>query len=268
MATNNNVKTRSATKTKLSQFVGPGKDFLISEVPTWRSVIQKGIQLRNKKWQEDGVSKNLYSVNDMCRELSELIHLQWKKANAKFVPPIIIDEKHLARRIKTKWTKVNNISLRKYSEKTKKEIAVELDVLCDITMCKHPIYSCNSEDSNCKGCSQKVHIKCDCISTVKIPLIELEWLYFQRLKTNEVSKIQIAALDIKTSKKEEEKLCSAAKRFKSEKDRKEKEEKEREERFKMVNPTAKDIDSSDLSDDSERQEDDISVMEPLESPTG
>ena len=35
--------TRSSLNTKLIDIVGPGKEFLPSEVPTLRSVIQKGI---------------------------------------------------------------------------------------------------------------------------------------------------------------------------------------------------------------------------------
>jgi hypothetical protein len=41
-----NVKTRHNLATKLSNFVGKGKEFVLSEVPTKRSVIQMGILLK------------------------------------------------------------------------------------------------------------------------------------------------------------------------------------------------------------------------------
>ena len=254
MASNSLVKTRSTVKTKLTEFVGPGKDFLISEVPTWRSIIQQGINLRDKKLIENSVSKNLYSVNDMCDDLANMVQIQWQKANSKFIPPITVGHRSVSRRIQTKWMKVNKLSSFKYSEQAKKEMTAELDTLCDITVCtKHPIYLCESSQSKCTGCDLKAHTDCDCESKVKIPKVELHWLYFQRAKTSEVSKIQISAVDIKDSKKETQKVINAEKRKEVQKALKRKEESEKADRFKKVKLCAQEIDSSD-SDESVKEE--------------
>ena len=44
------VKTRKHSYSKLSELVGSGKDFLPSEVPTLRAVIQKGILIRERAY--------------------------------------------------------------------------------------------------------------------------------------------------------------------------------------------------------------------------
>ena len=51
------VKTRKHSYSKLSELVGSGKDFLPSEVPTLRAVIQKGILIREGVLVELGKAK-------------------------------------------------------------------------------------------------------------------------------------------------------------------------------------------------------------------
>ena len=69
--------TRLSTTTKLIDLVGQGKDFLTSEVPTLRAVIQQGI-----KMQEDSlhinITKNNYPLKSMAKELVPHIQAQWK----------------------------------------------------------------------------------------------------------------------------------------------------------------------------------------------
>ena len=50
------VKTRRSSGGKLSEYIGSGKDFLPSELPTLRALLRKGIQLQNEKL----VSSNFY----------------------------------------------------------------------------------------------------------------------------------------------------------------------------------------------------------------
>ena len=55
--------TRLSSNTKLVELVGPGKEFLPSEVPTLRALIQKGILM-----QEDNLHNNIirskYPIKD------------------------------------------------------------------------------------------------------------------------------------------------------------------------------------------------------------
>ena len=42
-------KTRHSSINSISEFIGPGKDFIPSELPMNRAVIQKGILLKEQK---------------------------------------------------------------------------------------------------------------------------------------------------------------------------------------------------------------------------
>ena len=53
------AKTRGQLGTKLRDFVGPGKEFLPSEVPTLRAVLQRGILLRESILREEGRAKTV-----------------------------------------------------------------------------------------------------------------------------------------------------------------------------------------------------------------
>ena len=70
-------RTRHSSSCKLSDYIGGGKEFILSEVPTNRAVIQRGILLRENKCVEDGISKQNYSKDQIAKD-------QWLKSNVKF----------------------------------------------------------------------------------------------------------------------------------------------------------------------------------------
>ena len=65
--------TRLSTNTKLIALVGPGKEFVPSEVPSLRAVIQRGILLQQDNLQ----SRRNYPIKDMAKDLAQFILEQW-----------------------------------------------------------------------------------------------------------------------------------------------------------------------------------------------
>ena len=87
------VKTRRLSDSKLSQLVGPGKEFIPSEVPTLQTIIQRGILIRDRMLLEQGSAKTDVHIKDIVLELvfsdSGTI---WQISNAKIAPPVTIKE--------------------------------------------------------------------------------------------------------------------------------------------------------------------------------
>ena len=197
------VKTRSST-TAISDFIGPGKDFIPSELPTNRAVIQKGILLKEQKSMTCNLHHNKYSNKDLASDLIPFVLAQWRKANVKFQQPVIIGEKSLYYRIKTLWEKVENVAWGRTKAKVKEELILKLDKLMDLITCPHKILLCEHDMSGCsspQNCKSKAHINCTCIFSKKIPTMELRWLYSQRNKTGEKSDMQMGHADkIETTK--------------------------------------------------------------------
>ena len=151
----------------------------------------------------------------MSEDLATKVLAQWKSSNYKFCPPITVTTVSIAQRIQRRWDKLHNVAAvggKWVKVKDKEKVLSELDTLCDICVCPHQIYLCGSPESMCNGCSNKAHITCDCPLENKIPKLELAWVYYQRIKTSEISQTQITSLDKKETKREERKLTNVAQR--------------------------------------------------------
>ena len=203
------VRTRkcaqSLTDSKLSSFVGQGKEFLHSEVPTLRAVIQRGILIKEDLLLEHGAAKTDIHVKQIVDQLVPLIFAQWQRSNVKFVPPVTIREDSVGKKVERLWGAVEEV-VRGRSTKAKKEkLEEQLDKLLDVIACPHKIQLCNEPGSGCKdvkGCRPRAHISCDCPKEKKVPVIELEWLHAQRTKIGEKSSMMIALDDKKETKKQ------------------------------------------------------------------
>ena len=55
--------------TQLSQLVGPGKEFIPSEVPTLQTITQRGILIRDRMLLEQGSAKTDVHIKDIVLEL-------------------------------------------------------------------------------------------------------------------------------------------------------------------------------------------------------
>ena len=208
------AKTRHQSGTKLGELVGPGKEFVLSEVPTLRAIIQKGILIKERLMIEEMTSKKNILVGELVKEVAPLVLAQWQKSNAKFVPPVTITEKSLRQKLEKLWRRVEEVAQGKGKggRKEEKEKVVDLlDKLLDITTCPHTILLCNEEGSGCmdiKNCKVKAHNKCNCPLESKVPVLDLNWLAVQRAKRSEKSEMMMGGDD----KKETEKQQKAAKR--------------------------------------------------------
>ena len=202
------ANTRNKTKSSLEELVGSGKNFLPSEVPTYRAVFQRGIIL-----QQENAYKTSYKTSNLCHDLAEEIISQWQKSNALFRPPITIQSKSIQNKLIKKWERIRKVSDGRCSEEIAHDAINELDSVFDIIVCKHEIVLCDN-DEQCNGCDYKAHIKCDCPLKVKIPKLELEWVFHQRTKITEKSSLQISTADKKETLRQENAQKNAEKRKK------------------------------------------------------
>ena len=179
------VKTRHQSGSqKLREYVGNGKELDMSEVPTVRAVIQKGLLIK-ETWlmESDNLRRHDVSLIDVAKEVAPVIIGQWLKSNAKFVPPVVLVEHSIVNKVKKLWQRVENVAQGKGGKAEKVKVDALLDKLLDITICPHTIMLCDETGSGChnqEDCKIKAHIKCTCIASDKLPVMELEWLYHQR----------------------------------------------------------------------------------------
>lgn len=201
------VKTRhNSGNQKLREYVGNGKEVDRSEVPTLRAVIQQGLLIK-EKWilQSDHLSKNEISLNDIAKKLAPVILGQWFKSNAKFVPPVVLEEHSLVNKVKRLWERVEKVAQGNAKKVEMMKVEEMLDKLLDITICRHKILLCRENESGCKNpqeCKIKAHIRCTCVASDKLPVMELEWLYYQREKLGEKSCMKMGQVDWEETEKQ------------------------------------------------------------------
>ena len=202
-------KTRKSSGSKMSEYLGPSKDLLVSDLPTLRSVLCLGQLIMERQ----GVEQ--MTVNDMAKEVYNRVVAQYYKANAKFVPPVILDDNWGVKKVVTAWNNVNTI-LRKQkgAQKLHQKMQLELDHLFDMVRCQCPI-KCVGEDGitvDCKDddCLRKTNhhqqMRCTCDKDLKIPMLDLGFIRAQRLKVGDRSTYQIGLNDKPESKKQQKNL--------------------------------------------------------------
>ena len=94
-------KTRPSSTTKLTEYVWVSKEFNLSEDPTLRSVIQRGLLIKDRLYAENNevISTGRGLQTRILNDLVTLILAQWKRANHKFSPPVTISAKSLYNRL-------------------------------------------------------------------------------------------------------------------------------------------------------------------------
>jgi hypothetical protein len=182
------IKTRHSSDSKLSEYLGSGKELLISELPTLRAALRQGI-----KFQEDRVTaKTNYPDKELTLDVARSVENQWLKANSELVSPKVISLKSLQRSLEKDWKKAKDIVWKRLNKKS--EIATfeaRLDKLLDISKCRCEIQLCAvkppcEESKAGKKCKQGAHISCSCPREEKLPKLELLFIYKQREKTEEI----------------------------------------------------------------------------------
>ena len=116
------ANTRGPLGTKFRDFVGPGKEFLPSEVPTLRAVLQRGILIKERIVLEEGRAKTDVPTSEIVQELAVLIQQQWQILNAKFCPPVVIQEYSLRKKLLKLWVKVEQVALGKVGSDARERV--------------------------------------------------------------------------------------------------------------------------------------------------
>ena len=93
------AKTRGQIGLKLRDLVGPGKEFLPSDVPTLRGVMQRGLLIKERLMLEEGRGKKQVQVSEIVEELVPLIEVQWQNSNPRFCPPVTIQGYSLRKKL-------------------------------------------------------------------------------------------------------------------------------------------------------------------------
>ena len=205
---------------KLKELYGPSKSFMTTEVPTARAVLQCGFLLMDEVSLNQNSCKRADIKLQVIKELATLITNQWHKSNCKFIPPVIITEASLIQKVRRLWDKAENICWGRVKSDIKVNFLNEIDSLFDVTVCPHSIFLCKDADSGCKdskNCQQRAHIVCCCPLPSKIPVLELEWLYYQRIKKGERSQMYISSIDVPETRKQEKYLHRKAQELEKEK---------------------------------------------------
>ena len=219
------AKTRRQSGSKLADFIGPGKEFLPSEVPTLRAVIQQGILIKERALIEQGASKREIHLSEVVYQVVPLIVQQWQKSNARFQPPVIIKEKSIINKVMRLWSRVEEVVWGRAKKAEREKVELLLDKLLDITSCSHTILLCEDPDSSCnegKSCKVKAHTKCDCPRENKVPVMELRWLAAQRAKVGEKSSMMMTTNDKDETERQKKSAKRKAEQLKAEEKRKEK----------------------------------------------
>lgn len=223
------ARTRHQAGSRLADYVGPGKEFVPSEVPTLRAVIQQGILIKEKMLLEQGAAKTDIHVKQIVAEVVPLIVEQWHKSNAKFRPPVTIKEDSIRARVERLWGRVEEVVRGRSKKAEKEKVEQLLDKLLDITTCSHTILLCEEPGSDCKevkSCNFKAHIKCDCPRENKVPVMELQWLATQRAKIGEKSKLMMTTNDKAETERQKKAEKRKAEQYEAEEKRKRKLEEE------------------------------------------
>ena len=252
-------KTRQQIGSKLGELVGPGKEFMPSEVPTLRACIQRGILIKERQLLEDSKAKTEIHVGETCKELAPLVLSQWQRSNPKFYPPVVIKGDSLVKRLERLWKRANEVARGRAKKAEQEEVAELLDQVLDITKCPHKIFLCHEVESGCKGvkeCKVQAHITCDCPLASKVPQMELRWLAAQRAKKGEKSEMMMSTCDKVETKRQQK----AAQRKADEEGAKLRKEQKEEEREAMLLELQEASNLEEL--DVESEEENIEVYKP------
>ena len=91
--------------------MGPGKEFLPSELPTLRDCLRYAVLLQEKHLIEEEGDKQNYPVTVMMDKVAGKVIEQCLHAENLFVPPVVISEKAIKKRLVAAWNKFKKIAL-------------------------------------------------------------------------------------------------------------------------------------------------------------
>ena len=125
-------KTRHASGTKISEYLGGGQSLLQSELPTVKACMRAALDLQEQKFLVQEIDRREYTVQKMMEELVPQIKSQWEKANYKLTSPVIFQDKTIVQKLVKYWGKVIDFANgRMNKQKQKDDLQYEMDRLLD-----------------------------------------------------------------------------------------------------------------------------------------
>ena len=208
MATASTPKTRHASSSHISDYLGAGKELVPSQVPTLRAALQLALHLREGRMRIEEVDKRNYPVSELMSDVTIAVMKQWEKANPQFKPPIICHARSMERNLVEKWERAILAARNKLNKVQRKDLESKLDILLDPLCCTcHPILLC--KEAGCQGlkasppCRLGAHLpSCSCPREKKIPQLELQFVKSQREKKSEKEGMQMGLEDFKEAAKQ------------------------------------------------------------------
>ena len=213
------ARTRHASSSTLSDFLGPGKELVPSQVSTLRAALQLGLYLQQERETQKELDKINYPLSELMRDVTVKVMGQWEIANPLFQSPIISLSRSMEQRLLKEWERAKLAARNKFGKMQKTELEKRLDMLLDPLFCTcSPIVLC--KEIGCQGpkatppCNLGAHLpSCSCPREKKIPQIELQFVKSQREKKSEKDGMQMSLEDFKedarqnkaASRKEKEK---------------------------------------------------------------
>ena len=180
--------------TSLSSLVGTGREFLPSELPTYRDVLRYGVLLKERS----EIDACHYPPIKIAKDIIPALLSQWIKANAEFKAPVIIHETTLVKKIKNILEQGMEVARGRVKLAKKQAFIDKLDKLLDILNCKCTIQLCVELGCVKKGdsrCRMDAHADCTCTKEFKIPVLELAFIKAQREKEGSTGAMQMAGVD-------------------------------------------------------------------------
>ena len=126
----------------MSNYVGPGKELLSSELPTVRDILRFGVRKRELSDQD----RRHVEVDQLVETMVTAVQENWQRANDLFKPPITNDPRTLHLKLRDLWNKAVRVSLGQGKLKDKERFTEKLDKLVDILNCKYKILICSEFD--------------------------------------------------------------------------------------------------------------------------
>ena len=90
----------------MSDYLGPGKKLVPSQVPTLRAALQLGLYLQGERGTLEDLDKRHYPVSELMSDVTVKVMGQGEKANRMFKPPIILLSRSMEQRLLKEWERV------------------------------------------------------------------------------------------------------------------------------------------------------------------
>lgn len=203
-------RTRSSSSCRIKDLIGKPEKLPQADLPTKKSALQHMLKLRLDDVRD---ARNI-PITELAKATGERVREIWLKINQR-METAIISQQEITRKLVKLYQQADaaawggktmrqgrsrsrsvSSSRRKGRKTENDEFINNLDRLFDLSICHCQIQSCRELECP-TNCHQQVHITCTCPKNVKIPVLELPFIFDQRAKTGLCGKMQMGALDKK-----------------------------------------------------------------------